>query len=84
MLSMILNEGLLLVVLLSGVPLAISAMTGLAVAIIQAATQIQEQSIAYLVKFLTLVITTIFGWVYFWEVMLIFLQRILVGMSLVR
>lgn len=37
--------------LLSAVPLVLGALCGLVVSLVQAATQIQEQSISYLVKF---------------------------------
>ena len=45
-----------MILLLSGVPLAACAATGLIVSFLQAATQIQEQTITYLVKIITLVI----------------------------
>lgn len=47
----------LTVLLFSGIPLAISSLSGVVVAIMQAATQIQEQSITYTVKFFTMAIT---------------------------
>ena len=49
------QESLLLIMLLSGLPLLCCAVTGLTVSFLQAATQIQEQTITYLVKLLTLV-----------------------------
>lgn len=48
----LLREVVLLVALLSGIPLMISSLCALMVAVVQAATQVQEQSITFLVKFL--------------------------------
>lgn len=52
----IFQESLLVILLLSGVPLTACAITGLVVSFLQAATQIQEQTITYLVKLLTIVV----------------------------
>jgi len=46
-----LTEFFFLVLVLSGIPLILSSAAGLVAAVFQAATQIQEQSITYLVKF---------------------------------
>ena len=46
-----LEDAFWLVVILSGVPLAAASLAGLVVAVLQSATQIQEQSITYAVKF---------------------------------
>ena len=43
-----------LVMLFSGVPLLVTSISGLLVSVLQAATQVQEQSVAYLVKFISL------------------------------
>jgi len=50
MIEQYLTQTLLIVAILSGVPLVVSSLTGLFVAVIQAATQIQEQSVPYLAK----------------------------------
>ncbi len=47
-------KSFVMVLFLSGVPLLATSVTGLLVSIFQAATQIQEQSLTYLIKFLTL------------------------------
>lgn len=44
------NEGLLLVLIVSGPPVVLSLMVGLAVALFQAVTQIQEQSLTFVPK----------------------------------
>ncbi len=57
-------QALLLILILSGPPIIISTTLGLCVAIFQAATQIQEQTLSSMVK-LVAVIATLFilgGW----------------------
>lgn len=51
------RQALWLVLLLSGPPIAAAALVGLAVAFLQAATQLQEQTFAYAVKFLVIVLS---------------------------
>ena len=53
MFDVLLKEGFLLVIIISGVPLLLCAVTSLVVSVLQAATQIQEQSLGHLVKFVT-------------------------------
>lgn len=57
-------QGLLLILILSGPPVLISLAFGLIVAIFQAATQIQEQTLASTVKLVvvTLVLMLMGGW----------------------
>ena len=50
------KEALWLTLLLSGPPIAAAAVVGLAVAFLQAATQLQEQTFAYAVKFVVIVL----------------------------
>jgi type III secretion protein S len=50
-------DALWLVVLLSAPPVIVAALLGLLIAFIQAATQIQEQTFQYAVKFFAIVIT---------------------------
>ena len=52
------------VIICSGLPLLAATMAGLVVAVLQSATQIQEQSLGYLVKFavVTGVVTLCAGW----------------------
>jgi len=58
-------QGLLMILLLSAPPVLISLIFGLVVAIFQAATQIQEQTLASTVKLVavTLVLMIMGGWV---------------------
>lgn len=46
-----LREALLLVGIISGVPLLASSLVGLVSSLVQAATQIQDQTFSYLLKF---------------------------------
>ena len=51
------KQALMLTLILSGPPIAAAALVGLAVAFLQAATQLQEQTFAYSIKFTVIVIT---------------------------
>lgn len=57
-------KALMLILILSAPPILISLFFGLGVAIFQAATQIQEQNLAFTVKLITTTLTLIFlgGW----------------------
>lgn len=53
-------QGLLLILILSGPPILISMFFGLVVAIFQAATQIQEQTLSFTIKLVAVVLTLMF------------------------
>lgn len=57
-------QGLLLILILSAPPVLISMLLGTFVAIFQAATQIQEQTISFVVKLVAVTLTLILmgGW----------------------
>ena len=57
-------QGLLLILILSGPPILISMTLGLIVAIFQAATQIQEQTLSFTIKLIAVIFTLMFmgGW----------------------
>ncbi|MBS0605455.1 MAG: type III secretion system export apparatus subunit SctS [Parachlamydiales bacterium] len=57
-------QSLFMILLLSGPPILISTMLGLFVAIFQAATQIQEQTLSFMVKLFAVILTLLFmgGW----------------------
>ncbi len=63
--SQLAYEGLYLILLLSAPPILISMALGLLVAIVQAATQIQEQTLSFTVKLVAVIITLMFmgGWI---------------------
>lgn len=52
-------RALILILLLSGPPILISMVLGLMVAIFQAATQIQEQTLSFTVKLFAVILTVI-------------------------
>ncbi|MEW9899009.1 type III secretion system export apparatus subunit SctS [Chitinivorax sp. PXF-14] len=51
------REALWIVLVLSGPPIIVASAVGLIMAIIQAVTQIQEQTLLYAVKFFAIVVT---------------------------
>lgn len=53
-------QGLINILILSGPPVLISLFFGLVVALFQAATQIQEQSLAFAIKLVAILLTLIF------------------------
>ena len=53
-------QALLLVLILSGPPILISTTLGLFVAVFQAATQIQEQTLSFMVKLFAVILTLMF------------------------
>ena len=57
-------QALILILLLSGPPIIISMVLGLFVAVFQAATQIQEQTLAFTVKLFAVILTLLIlgGW----------------------
>lgn len=57
-------KALLLILILSGPPILISMVVGLFVAVFQAATQIQEQTLSFTVKLIAVILTliTLGGW----------------------
>jgi type III secretion HrpO family protein len=57
-------QALLLILILSGPPIIISMAFGLFVAIFQAATQIQEQTLSFTIKLIAVIITLLMmgGW----------------------
>ena len=58
-------QALLLIMILSGPPILISTVLGLFVAIFQAATQIQEQTLSFTVKLVAVILTLMLmgGWI---------------------
>lgn len=50
-------QALMLILILSGPPILISTLLGLFVAVFQAATQIQEQTLSFMVKLFAVILT---------------------------
>ena len=65
------NDALWLVLILSAPPIIVASVAGLLVALVQAATQIQEQTLQYTAKFFAIVLT-------------LFVTASLIGASLYR
>lgn len=53
-------QGLILILVLSAPPILISTFFGLVVAIFQAATQIQEQTLSFTIKLVAVILTLMF------------------------
>lgn len=53
----LMNQALWLVLILSAPPIIAASVVGLLVAVVQSATQLQEQTLQYTAKFLAIVIT---------------------------
>jgi type III secretion protein S len=51
------QQALWFVLLLSAPPIVVAALVGLAIAVVQAATQLQEQTLQYAAKFFAIVVT---------------------------
>lgn len=62
--SQLAYQGLYLILILSAPPILISMTFGILVAIIQAATQIQEQTLSFTVKLIAVILTIMYmgGW----------------------
>lgn len=56
------KHALWLTLILSGPPIIAASVVGLVVAFLQAATQLQEQTFAYTVKFIAIVVTLFITW----------------------
>lgn len=58
-------QSLIIILILSGPPIAIASLIGLLVAIVQAATQIQEQTFAFAIKMVAIIGTLMLmgGWI---------------------
>ena len=54
------QQALWLVVTLAGPPVVVAALVGILIAFVQAATQLQEQTFQYAVKFFAIVLTIFF------------------------
>jgi type III secretion protein S len=61
MFSTLVAEALLVVALVSGLPLLASSIVGLAVSLVQAATQVQEQTVPFILRLVTVTAVLVFG-----------------------
>ena len=81
MFAALLAKGFWLVMICSGLPLIAASAAGLIIALIQTATQIQEQSITYVVKLgaAVAVLTLLAGW--YSATLLGFMTELLAGLA---
>ena len=79
-----LQEGLYLVAIISGVPLLISTILSLGIAVIQAATQIQEQSIGFFMKITSIAVIMLIGGGVFWSWSIEFFQKLFDSLQYVQ
>ena len=73
----LLKESLIIVLMVSGIPMLIATSCGLVVAVFQAATQISEQSISYLVRFVATSVVLALGFGWFASQILEFMEKVL-------
>ena len=81
MLIVYVREALIIVLIVSGLPLAVGSIAGLAAAVLQAATQIQEQSISYCARFVSVGIVGVFLGEWFEAKIVEFFQVILASVA---
>jgi len=79
--SELLHEGFILVIICSALPLAVASLAGLVVAVLQTATQIQEQSISYAVKFASVAIVLTLCATWYQESLSDFTREMLKGIA---
>ncbi len=65
MVDAVVRHTFLLVLLCSGIPLLVSAVSGFVVSVFQASTQIQDQTISYVVKLAAVSATIVMMWGWF-------------------
>ncbi|MCX6627858.1 MAG: flagellar biosynthesis protein FliQ [Candidatus Solibacter sp.] len=80
----ILREGLLLVLVVSAPPMLAGMITGLIVSLLQATTQIQEQTLSYVPKLLAIFLTLAIAGPWMLSQMIRFTATILDSISQVR
>ena len=80
----ILREGLLLVLMLSGFPMLASMLVGVVVSVLQAATQLQEQTLSYVPKLVAVFLTIAIAGPWMLTQMVRFTQAIFAAIPQVR
>ena len=81
--EMLIEKALILAGIFSGIPLLISSCVGLVVSLIQAATQVQEQSLQFLVKLVIVSLVIMMGWSWALEELMLFSQDIFLRAGLI-
>jgi len=77
MFDIYLKQSFLMVILFSGIPLIVCSISALIVSVIQAATQVQEQTITYLVRFSALSLTLAATASWFSQEIVLFIQEMI-------
>lgn len=83
MFESVVTNAFILVILFSGLPLLCTSALGFLLAVLQAATQIQEQSLSFLAKFMVLSLLVFFFFDFFSAEMLQFFTESLLSISLI-
>lgn len=80
----ILRQGLFLVLVVSAVPMAAALCTGLVVGILQAATQVQEQTLSYVPKLVAVALSLAMLGPWMLKELVQFVQTIFTSIPMVR
>lgn len=64
------SQGVFIILIISGIPLLLSGFFSLILAFIQTITQIQEQSLSYVIKCIVVFIVFYFGFNYFGDLLI--------------
>lgn len=83
MLFQLTAQMLILALMISGIPLLITSLSGLVISVLQAATSIQDQTIAYVVKLTTLIAVLFFCSRWFLSEILEFIRESLTTIAFV-
>lgn len=82
MFETLIQKAVLMIAIVSGIPLVVSAIVGLCVSVVQAATQVQDQSLTYTIKLITLGVV-LYLWGGFFSIQLVtFFQQLLGSLPL--
>ena len=82
MFDIYIRKGFLIVAIISGIPLVLSSLMALIVSVAQTVTQIQDSSITYLVKFVTVSSVIFFFSDWLSQQMIDFFQELLASIAL--
>lgn len=81
MFDIYLKQAFIMVAVLSGIPLIVSSLSGLLVAFLQTVTQIQEQSISYLARFVSVSVVVALLFTRFSSEMISFSQQLIASIE---
>lgn len=78
------KQAFVIVIITSGLPLVVSSVCSMGVALLQTVTQVQEQTLSYLVRFSTVVIVIYFCGPWFLKEYVNFFQQTLASLEYFR